>query len=191
MSHKKDRNKDHEKLIKLDLGCGNNPKEGFIGVDLIKFDKVDKVVDLTEGPWPWKDESVLEVNASHFVEHLTSEERILFCNELYRILVPAGKASIITPHWASCRAYGDPTHVWPPVSEFWFYYLNRDWRATQAPHTDIKHKKNGYNCHFDATWGYTLRQDVLTRNQEWQMFAMANYKEACQDIVATLVKKVT
>ena len=171
-------------LLKLDLGCGPNPKPDFEGVDQYPFDgKVKHVLDIRKTPWPWKTSSVGEVHCSHFLEHLTQAQRIGFCNELYRVLVPGGKCSIIVPHWASCRAYGDLTHQWPPVSEFWFYYLNKDWRAQNAPHND------GYCCHFEASWGYSLRPDLGVRNQEYQQFAIANYKEVCQDIVATLVKR--
>src|SRR5262245_36420082 len=75
-----------EELLKLDFGCGPNKKEGFIGVDTIKFDKVDLVLDIGKAKWPWKDNSVDEAHASHFLEHLTAEERIHFVNELYRVL---------------------------------------------------------------------------------------------------------
>ena len=117
-------------MPKLDLGCGVNKKPGFIGVDCLKLDGVDEIVDLKK-PWPWKDNSVAEAHCSHFVEHLTGRERIFFCNELYRVLVPGGTAQLITPHWSSARAYGDMTHQWPPVSEFWFYYLDKPWRCSR------------------------------------------------------------
>lgn len=175
--------------MKLDFGCGKNKREGFEGVDSIKFDGVDHVVDLTQSPWPWPDNSVEEAHASHFVEHLTAPQRVAFVNELYRVLVPGGKCQIIVPHWASCRAYGDMTHQWPPVSEFWFYYLNKDWRAVNAPHGDAEHVPGGYACNFEATWGYNLRGDLLVRNQEYQQFAISNYKEAAQDLIATITKK--
>lgn len=169
--------------MKLDLGCGKNPREGFEGVDKIDFGQKHKV-DLAE-KWPWEDASVEEVHASHFVEHLDARERIHFVNELYRVLVPGGKATLITPHWASCRAYGDLTHKWPPVSEFWFYYLSREWRAQNAPHND------GYECDFDATWGYGVHQDLQSRNQEYQLEALRWWKEAASDLVTTLVKRST
>lgn len=175
--------------IKLDFGCGPNKTEGFVGVDKIEFDNVDVILDIGTADWPWDNSSVTEARASHFLEHLHSSQRCHFINELYRVLIPAGKCQIIVPHWASCRAYGDPTHVWPPVSEFWFYYLSKDWRAANAPHTDWKNWPEGFNCDFEAQWGYSIRQDVASRNQEFQAFAMANYKEVCQDIVATLTKK--
>lgn len=149
-------------------------------MDILDFGQKWKV-DLRQS-WPWEDESVEEVHSAHFVEHLTGPERIHFVNELWRVLTPTGRATLITPHWASCRAYGDLTHQWPPVSEFWFYYLNEEWRKTNAPHN------TGYECNFGATWGYSLREDLHSRNQEYQSFAISNYKEAAQDLIATLTK---
>ena len=169
-------------MVRLDLGCGKNKREGFTGVDSREFEGVDQVVDLSQ-PWPWDDNSVDEVNCSHMLEHLTAPERIHFVNELHRVMKPGAKCTIIVPHWASCRAYGDLTHQWPPVSEFWFYYLNKEWRAVNAPHNDQ------YTCDFDATWGYSMRQDLFARNQEYQMFALSNYKEAAQDLIATITKR--
>lgn len=174
--------------MKLDLGCGPNPREGFTGVDSIAFDGVSVVADLTL-PWPWQDGEVDEVHCSHFVEHLTSAQRVHFANELYRVLKPGGRATVIVPHWASCRAYGDPTHQWPPVSEFWFYYLSQSWRDTQAPHTDRKHWAGGYACDFDATWGYSIHPEVQLRNSEYQQHAVNFFKEAVQDLHATLTRK--
>lgn len=166
--------------LKLDFGCGPRKREGFQGVDERPFPGVDHVVNLTVLPWPWADGSVQEAHASHFVEHLTGRQRVDFVNELYRVLVPNGVCQIIVPHWNSCRAFGDYTHQWPPVSEFWFYYLNRDWRKDNAPHNDA------YTCHFEATWGYNVRPDLLTRHPEHQQFALQNYKEAAMDLVANL-----
>jgi hypothetical protein len=177
----KAKRKAEPKLLRLDFGCGKHPREGFDGVDVRDFGQAERV-DLRR-PWPWRNESVEEAHASHFLEHLTGPERIHFVNELYRVLVPGGKCQVIVPHWASCRAYGDLTHQWPPVSEFWFYYLSKEWRAENAPHND------GYRCDFEATWGYSLSPSLVVRNTELQQFALANYKEAAQDMIATLVKK--
>ena len=174
--------------LRLDIGCGKNKREGFVGVDQYKMDGVDIVHDMRE-PWPWQDDSVEEVHCSHFLEHLTGKERVHFMNELHRVLKQGAKASIIAPHWCSNRAYGDFTHQWPPIAEMFFYYLNKDWRKAQAPHTDVEFNADGYSCDFDATWGYALHPQLMTRNQEYQQFAMAFYKEAAQDIVATLIKK--
>jgi hypothetical protein len=176
--------------LKLDFGCGPSKKEGFTGVDKIAFKGVDYVLDIGKARWPWKSGAVAEAHSSHFVEHLTALERIHFCNELHRVLIPGGKCTVIVPHWSSSRAYGDPTHQWPPIGEMWFMYLNREWRTTQAPHTDRKHWKEGYDCDFEATWGYGMNPNILQRNAEFQQFAISYYKEACHDIHATLTKRV-
>lgn len=119
--------------LRLDLGCGPGKRQDggpWTGVDSIAFPGVDVVADLTQ-PWPWRDGSVTEVNASHFVEHLTNLEgrweRVHFFNELYRVLVVGGKATVVMPHWCSERYYGDPTHK-EPFSEMGYYYLLRSWR---------------------------------------------------------------
>ncbi len=167
--------------LKLDLGCGPNKREGFTGVDNISFPGVDVVHDLRT-PWPWEKESVEEVHASHFLEHLTNDQRVHFWNELYRALKPGAKASIIVPHWSSGRAYGDPTHQWPPVVEFAFYYLDKGWREQNAPHC-------GLTCDFLATWGYNIHPEWQARNQETQMFGVSHYREVAQDLVATVTKR--
>lgn len=175
-------------ITRLDLACGKNKREGFVGVDALALPGVDQVVDLRQ-PWPWKDGSVEEVHASHFIEHLTSPERIHFFNELYRVLRVGGKATIITPHWASNRAYGDPTHQWPPVAEMAWYYLLRSWRTEQAPHTDVQWNPQGFSCDFDATWGYSLNPLIAPRNPEYQQHALQFFKEAATDMIATLTKR--
>ena len=169
--------------MKIDLGCGPNKQEGFIGADVREFKGVDVVCDLGKAEWPWKDDTVDEAHASHFVEHLTPKERIHFCNELWRVLKKGGKCQIITPHWDSARAYGDLTHQWPPVCEFWYGYLNATWRAQNAPHNDE------YKCDFDFSYGWGVRPDLTLRNQDFQQFALANYKEAAQDLIATITKR--
>lgn len=167
--------------IRLDLGCGKNKKEGFTGVDNISFDGVDVVYDLRT-PWPWEKESIDEVHSSHFLEHLSNEERVHFYNELHRVLKPGAKATIVVPHWGSGRAYGDPTHQWPPVVEFSFYYLDKGWREANAPHC-------GLTCDFHAIWGHSIAPIWNTKHQEAQAFAVNHYREVAQDLICTLTKR--
>jgi hypothetical protein len=177
--------------LKIDIGCGKNKREGFLGVDQFAIEGVDVVADL-RARWPWDDDSVSEVHCSHFIEHLTNFdekwERVHFFNELHRVLRKDGVATLIFPHWNSTRYYGDPTHK-EPFSEMGFYYLSREWRMQQAPHTDASVNPNGYSCDLEAVWGYAMHPQLQPRNQEYQQFAMAWYKEAVQDVHATVKKK--
>jgi hypothetical protein len=194
------------KEVKLDLGAGVNKREGFLGVDILKLKGVDMVVDLTK-KWPWKDNSVDEIHMSHTMEHFTQEERVHVCNEMYRVLKKveydsAGKttkgfATIITPAIFADRAYGDPTHKWPAVGDWFYLYLNRTWRmgnekgeGANAPHADIKHNKKGYSCDFERTVAsYNIHPSLQGRNQEYQTNALTFWKEAAQDIIAVIIKK--
>jgi SAM-dependent methyltransferase len=167
--------------VRLDFGCGPNKQPGFIGVDSIAFEGVDIVADLRE-PWQWADNSVDEVHSSHFVEHLTNPERIHFWNELGRVLKKGGVARIITPHWSNACAYGDPTHQWPPMSEWAAYYLNKDWRDANAPHAPL-------TCDFDFVIGGGWDAWLETRSMDTKMFAMSKYINSYRDLIFTLTKK--
>lgn len=174
--------------LKLDLGCGTQKQPGFVGVDQTDFVGVDVKFDLRQTPWPWADDSVGEVHCSHFLEHLGGIQRVTFMNELYRVLQVGGVARFIVPHYASSRAYGDFTHQWPPIGEFYWFYLNATWRKTQAPHTCASFVPFGYACNFSAGWGNAMHPKWLTRNQEMQQFAAENYREAIQDLHIQITK---
>lgn len=187
-----------EEVLKLDLGCGINKIAGFIGVDTLKLPGVDIVADLTK-KWQWKDNSVDEIHMSHTLEHFTQQERIHVMNEMYRVLKPVeyengkyvkGFATITTPALFADRAYGDPTHKWPAVGDWFYLYLNQDWRTPNAPHTDIKHNPNGYMCDFErVVASYNPHPALLNRNSEYQQHALIFWKEAAQDNIAVIVKK--
>jgi hypothetical protein len=192
--------------LRLDLGCGINKIDGFIGVDSLKLPGVDIVADLTK-TWPWKNNSVDEIYMSHTLEHFTQEERVHVMNEMYRVLKPvtydtAGKAitgvaTIITPSVFSGRAYGDPTHKWPAISDWFYLYLNKTWRMgdgkdnqANAPHADYMYNKKGYNCDFERTLSsYNLHPLIQNRNQEFQQESVMWKIEAAQDIIAQLLKR--
>ena len=180
---------EEKKPLRLDLGCGPNPKEGHLGVDVIAYNDNVLAFDLRHAPWPWESSSVDSAHCSHFLEHLTNLnekwERVIFFNELYRVMKPGGQCQLIIPHWASNRYYGDPTHK-EPFSEMGFYYLDPNWRKVNAPHTDVSNNRNGYNCYWNCTWGYSLHPEVNVRGADYQKHAMAFFKEACQDIICTM-----
>lgn len=185
-------------LIRIDLGCGPNKQPGFIGVDQYPMAGVDVVLNVGTDPWPWADSSVDEIHSSHFLEHLGPEERCHVMNETYRVLKPGkwvngqpegGRARFIVPHWSSCRAYGDPTHRWQPLGEFWPFYLDKNWRASNAPHTDKKWLSWGYDCDFEFVTGQAWNPVLNVRNDEYKQFAMAWYKEAVHDLHINLVPR--
>ena len=193
--------------LRLDLGCGKNTPEGWEGVDAIDFGQKHVFSLVKENKkwyrqnheyrlgdrelppdepqfvsWPWADNSVDEVRTSHFLEHLTNVERVFFFNELYRVMKKDATALIVTPNWSHACAYGDPTHQWPPMSQWFPLYLHKDWRATNGPHS-------GYTCHFDHVIAGSWDAGLETKTMEVRQFAMGNYINGWRDLIVTLTKR--
>ncbi len=93
---------------KLNLGCGPNPKLGWINIDL--FDsRSDLQLDLRE-KWPFFDASVSHIYSEHAFEHFEVREEVPhLLSEARRVLQPGGVFDVGVPdtEWP-LRAYGDP-----------------------------------------------------------------------------------
>jgi SAM-dependent methyltransferase len=170
-------------VLKLDLGSGKgaNTPEGFVQVDK-HGGKGIKKVDLT-GKWPWKSNSVDEARCAYLIHYLTAQQRVKFFNELYRVLKPGAQCQLVTPHWCANRAYADMNVQWPPVAEGFYHTLSKPWREQQN-HAD----EFGLCCNFDATMGYGMHPSIVPKNTEYQQNAVMFYREAAQDLIATITK---
>jgi hypothetical protein len=186
--------------LKLSLACGDRKPEGFKGVDIAPTEAADYVQDLLQFPWSqFADNSVDEIECSHFVEHIPhgdgyEDPFFKFFDEIYRILKPAefdpanpniAKSGIVTitcPYYSSMRAWQDPTHQ-RAISEASFLYLNKQWR--------IDNKLDHYpiSCDFDFSYGYILDPGWQNRSQESQAFAIKHYINVVTDIQVQLVKR--
>lgn len=172
--------------LKLDLGCGQNKIAGFTGVDLYAPGEDVVKVDLFKFPWPWGDDTVSELHASHFLEHVPHAQRWPFMEECWRVLKPEGTMRIFVPSWKSERAYGDMTHQWPPVVAMFFFYLDKGWREANK----LTYGPYALKCNFAHQAGPTaVSQAFSNRSHETQVFACTHYLEAYMDMWVTLTKK--
>lgn len=107
----------------IDIGCGNNPREGAVGVDIRDYPAVDIQRDVCNLPDHWQD-GVERAYASQLFEHLTGEEIAEALEEVSRVLEPGGELVFDVPYG---RAYdADPTHETRWVFKTIIYYLPRD-----------------------------------------------------------------
>jgi SAM-dependent methyltransferase len=95
--------------MKLDIGCENSKKAGFIGLDKVAAAGVDVVHDLTHFPWPFESAFFDEIAMFDVLEHLP--ETVATLDELHRIAQPGCRVEITYPYWRSMGCYSDPTHV--------------------------------------------------------------------------------
>ncbi len=101
--------------IKLNLGCGRRYLEGYINIDIQERIHSDLVCDITEGI-PFNDNTIDEVRAHDFLEHIPLGKTIFVISEIWRVLKPAGILEHFTPSTDGRGAFQDPTHV-----SFWNY----------------------------------------------------------------------
>ncbi len=93
---------------KLNLGCGEDKKEGYINVDWSPLVKPDVVHDLNTIPYPFDDHSVDSIEAFHVLEHL--EKPFAIMKEFHRILVPGGQLHLKLPHFSRGFTHAEHTH---------------------------------------------------------------------------------
>lgn len=167
--------------IRLEIACGQQKDDGWVGVDIVKTAVTDVVHDLNSYPWPFEDGSVAEARCSHYIEHVP--DLIAFMNEVHRILAPGAQCLFIAPYYTSVRAWQDPTHV-RAISEQTFLYFNQEWlRNNGLDHYDV-------TADFDFSYGYSINDpNWQSRNEETRNFAIRHYWNVVDDIIATVTKR--
>jgi SAM-dependent methyltransferase len=85
-------------MKKLNLGCGQFPKENYINVDNDPAAKADIFHDLSVLPYPFESESFDQIDMSHILEHLPNTLEVM--NELNRLLKPGALLIIKVPHFS-------------------------------------------------------------------------------------------
>jgi hypothetical protein len=85
--------------VKLNLGGGHEKLHGFINLDLEKYPEVNIQCDLSKSI-PLKDNSVHQVRASHFLEHLTHAGWVTLMHEIIRVCKHSSKVVFIVPHFS-------------------------------------------------------------------------------------------
>jgi predicted SAM-dependent methyltransferase len=145
---------------KLSLGCGPNPKPGWINVDLFNS-QADLQLDLREN-WPFADASVTHIYSEHVFEHFEFFEEVPhFLSESRRVLVPGGLFSV-----------GVPDSEWPlgaykdSGNSYWHFAktVHPEWCETQLDHIN-HHFRQGFEHKFawdSETLARTLQRAGFT-----------------------------
>lgn len=133
--------------MKLDVGCGEQCREGYHGVDLRDLPGVGCVSDAAMLDWWFDPGSIDEIYTRHMLEHLSLEDARLALVSFYTVLKPGGLVEIIVPdmeYHARQLIYAPmdaPSEFNPSVTEFQHaLYSIYGW---------------GRNEHDVHRWGYT------------------------------------
>jgi len=97
------------KSNKLEVGCGDNKRKGYTGMDIVALDDVDIVHDMNSIPWPFDDNQFEEIILDDVLEH--SNNFLGIIEEIYRVGKNGCTVKISVPHYSSDNMYTDPTHT--------------------------------------------------------------------------------
>lgn len=93
-------------MKKLNLGCGEFHKKGYINVDFNSVRKPDVRHNLNRIPYPFKASEFDLIEADHVLEHLNEPFAVM--RELHRIARPGAEIRIKVPHFS--RGFTHPEH---------------------------------------------------------------------------------
>ncbi len=83
--------------MKLNLGCGDDVREGYTNVDFRETHPSVMQVDLSRFPWPFEDGSADEILMLDFLEHFPYAQTKSILLECFRVLKPTGTVVIQVP----------------------------------------------------------------------------------------------
>jgi hypothetical protein len=83
--------------VKLNLGCGDDIRDGYVNVDFRKTHPTVLEVDLSKFPWPFDDQSADEILMLDFLEHFPYATTPFILLECYRVLKADGSVVIQVP----------------------------------------------------------------------------------------------
>lgn len=111
--------------MKLNLGCGKKRIDGYINIDINPDVNPDLEHDIRKG-LPYGDNSIDEVRAYDFLEHIPLGETIFVVEEIWRVLKPGGLLDHLTPSTDGRAAFEHPDHksFWNINS--WKYFWDDD-----------------------------------------------------------------
>lgn len=130
--------------MKLNLGCGNDKREGYINCDISPLIKPDRIIDL-EKKLPFKTNSIDEILAYHVLEHINNF--IPLMKEIHRICKPKAKIYVKCPFYAGWGQWNDPTHV-----RFFSLYTFNYFRKNNYSH-ETGTDKNLFNYKVKLNYG--------------------------------------
>lgn len=158
--------------IKLNIGCGFNKMAGYLNIDKMPACKPDQVVDL-EQPWPFADNSVTEIQASHVLEHLcaTTDGFLSLMKEIYRVCAPDAKIILQVPHHEHWTFHSDPTHVRKILPETFrlfdqvenrFHIENGHANTPLGVYCGVDFVLEQSKPFYDEPWGSRLQNGLVT-----------------------------
>jgi predicted SAM-dependent methyltransferase len=142
--------------ININLGCGDQQINDYIGLDLLSRAGVDVICDL-EHPLPLANGVVDRVYAKSLLEHIDNLEALL--KDVQRILKSNGMFQIYVPHWSNPFYYSDYSHVRFFGLATFDYFINTSKQTyRRVPvYTELQYEVNSVRLLFESPFSLLRR----------------------------------
>ena len=169
--------------VKLNLGCAGTFLEGYINIDLDSLDDIKKRysnIEIKDNyeflqsdalKLPFEDESVDEIRAEAFLEHLSFIEEPLFFKEVKRVLKKGGILNFSVDNFESLVI------EWLSSKDEWKDFFRNDDEAIEQ-----EHWFGTYSYHADNRWGYLMASIFGNQNGVGQFHKNAYSKLKIESI---------
>jgi len=122
--------------VRLNLGCGRNPLDGYVNLDLADLPGVDVVHDLdSPDDLPFAADTFTEIAGVDLIEHVQDPLHVM--SKLWRVATNGAVCQFALPYGSSDDAWEDPTHRRPYFVGSWGYFSQPHyWRADYGYRAD-------------------------------------------------------
>lgn len=116
----------------LNLGCGSNPKKGWININNENGKGVDAIWDLNSFPYPFKTSSISKIIMDNVLEHLNNPMAVM--KEIWRISEDDAIIKINVPHFKMNTMLWYPEHKHEFMPR-WFETWDSSTNASESAYT--------------------------------------------------------
>ena len=155
--------------MKINLGCGSTPLEGYINIDMdtledlrTRYPDRNFLDDTIIKQWdifnlPVKDGTVEEIRSDCMFEHLNFREEKIMFYEVQRVLKSGGIFKLSVPD------FEETVRLWLQAEDDW-----KDWFRDDDEAIEQTHWFGTYEYSFDNRWGYLVPSIFGSQNGEGQ-----------------------
>jgi SAM-dependent methyltransferase len=136
--------------MKLNVGATHPSSPGWTTVDM---GTADIQHDLSVRPWPFEEDSIDAIVASHILEHFPQEGGVAFLQECHRILKPGGALRIAVPDldkFIRAHVTGD----FAPLGGY--HWTDMNYLMGGPPAFELRPEWRHYYAYCYASLAYTL-----------------------------------
>jgi len=199
--------------VKIDLACGDNKTEGYIGVDIADIPGVDIVHDLSVFPWPFENDSVDEVVCNQYIEHIPHDdilgdikdvlkectsfdefkEKALektkskdgFIKFLEELyrILKPGGKAVLKAPYATNVRAYGDPTHTRYIHDWSFYYANKEWRDVN------KLTHYNINADFDVAYSYFIDEELSLKSTEVRQEAFKRDWNSIIELIVELEKR--